>query len=48
MFYFMCFMTFICTFNLILMGFFVYKFAIVVLSKDEEEPSKEHPLNRSQ
>ena len=48
MFYFMCFITFICVFNLLVMAFIVWKFGIEVFFTKEEEPSKEDPLNRSQ
>lgn len=48
MFYFMCFITFICVFNLLVMAFFVYKFGMEVFFMNEEESSKEYPLNRSQ
>ena len=48
MFYFMCFITFICVFNLLIMGFITWKFGIDVFFMNDEEPSKEYPLNRSQ
>ena len=48
MFYFMCFITFICVFNLLIMAFIVWKFGIDVFFMNDEEPSKEHPLKRSQ
>ena len=48
MFYFMCFVTFICVFNLLVMAFIVWKFGIDVFFTNDEEPSKEYPLNRSQ
>lgn len=48
MFYFMCFITFICVFNLITMAFIVYRFGMEVFFMNDEEPSKEDPLNRSQ
>ena len=48
MFYFMCFITFICVFNLLIMAFIVWKFGIDVFFTNDEEPSKEYPLNRSQ
>ena len=48
MFYFMCFITFICTFNLLVMAFIVWKFGMEVFFMNDEESSKERPLNRSQ
>lgn len=48
MFYFLCFITFICVFNLLIMGFILYKFGIDVFFMNDKEPSKEYPLNRSQ
>ena len=48
MFYFMCFITLICVFNLLVMAFIVWKFGIVVFSTNDEQPSKEYPLKRSQ
>ena len=48
MFYFMCFITFICVFNLLVMAFIVYKFGVEVFFMNDEEPSKEYTLNRSQ
>ena len=41
MFYFMCFITFICVFNLLVMAFIVWKFGIDVFFTNEGEPSKE-------
>lgn len=48
MFYFLCFITFICVFNLLIMGFILYKFGIDVFFMNDKEPSKEYPLKRSQ
>ena len=48
MFYFMCFITFICVFNLLVMVLIVWKFGMEVLFMKDEEPSKECPLKRSQ
>ena len=48
MFYFMCFITFICVFNLLVMAFITWKFGIDVFFMNDEEPSKERPPNRSQ
>ena len=48
MFYFMCFITLICVFNLLVMAFIVWKFGIDVFFTNDEEHSKEYPLNRSQ
>ena len=48
MFYFMCFITFICVFNLLVMAFIVWKFGIDVFFTNDEESAKDIPLNRSQ
>lgn len=48
MFYFLCFITFICAFNLLVMAFIVYKFGVEVFFMNDEEPTKEYPLKRSQ
>ena len=48
MFYFMCFITFICVFNLLVMAIITWKFGIDVFFMNDEESSKEYPLNRSQ
>lgn len=48
MFYFMCFIVLLCLFNLSVMAFIVRKFGIDVFFMNDEEPSKEDPLNRSQ
>lgn len=48
MFYFLCFITFICAFNLLVMAFIVWKFGIYVFFTNGEEPTKDIPLNRSQ
>ena len=48
MFYFMCFIVLLCLFNLSVMAFIVWKFGIDVFFMNDEEPSKEDPLNRSQ
>lgn len=48
MFYFMCFITLICAFNLLVMTFIVWKFGMEVFFMNEEESSKECPLKRSQ
>ena len=48
MFYFMCFITFICVFNLLVMAFIVWKFGIDVFFTNDEESTKDMPLKRSQ
>ena len=48
MFYFMCFITLICVFNLLVMTFITWKFGIDVFFMNDEEPSKEYHLNRYQ
>ena len=48
MFYFMCFIALLCLFNLAVVAFIIWKFGIDVFFTNDEEPSKEDPLNRSQ
>ena len=47
MFYFMCFMTFICAFNLLVLAFIVWKFGIDVFFVKDEETTKDAPLERT-
>ena len=47
MFYFMCFITFICVFNLLVMDFFVWKFGMVVFFDKDEETTKDIRLERT-
>lgn len=48
MIYFMYVITFICVFNLLVMAFIVWKFGVVVFFDEDEEVTKDVPLERTQ
>lgn len=48
MFIFMCILTFICVFNLLVMGYIVYLYIIEVLFNKDTETTKDMPLERPQ
>ena len=47
MIYFMCAITFICVFNLLIMAFIVWKFGIDVFFDKDEEVTKDISLERT-